>query len=233
MKQHSRGRQGEATLVLNKGTQGFRWLQPPRAKTRTRTTISRRSSGEDRRPTSGGGKKLLLAGPPWWRKGQESTSQRMSLGSMPGLGRSPGKEPTPVFLPGEFHGQTSLAGYSPRGRKELDTAERLNNNDIPSRPARQGGSWRSPAASTNRCKRNYRQSDCPVWCQRVILVGQLYSRVNANQSSYMRHGWQSQALKPDKFTLRLQKRLHRGKITLATSQHAVRWKNNSIVYLMI
>ena len=25
---------------------------------------------------------------------------------------------TPVFLPGEFHGQRSLAGYSPQGRKE-------------------------------------------------------------------------------------------------------------------
>ena len=27
---------------------------------------------------------------------------------------------TPVFLPGEFHGQRSPAGYSPRGRKESD-----------------------------------------------------------------------------------------------------------------
>ena len=30
---------------------------------------------------------------------------------------------TPVFLPGESHGQKSLVGYSPRGSKELDTAE--------------------------------------------------------------------------------------------------------------
>ena len=29
----------------------------------------------------------------------------------------------PVFLPGEFHGQRSLAGYSPWGCKELDTTE--------------------------------------------------------------------------------------------------------------
>ena len=29
--------------------------------------------------------------------------------------------PTPVFLPGEFHGQRSLVGYSPWGHKELDT----------------------------------------------------------------------------------------------------------------
>ena len=34
--------------------------------------------------------------------------------------------PTPVFLPGESHGRGSLVGYSPRGRKELDTTERLH-----------------------------------------------------------------------------------------------------------
>ena len=34
-------------------------------------------------------------------------------------------QPTPVFLPGEFHGQRSLAGYSPQGCKELGTTERL------------------------------------------------------------------------------------------------------------
>ena len=28
-----------------------------------------------------------------------------------------GMQPTPVFLPGESHGQRSLAGYSPQGRK--------------------------------------------------------------------------------------------------------------------
>ena len=31
-------------------------------------------------------------------------------------------QPTPVFFPGESHGQRSLAGYSPRGRKESDAA---------------------------------------------------------------------------------------------------------------
>ena len=34
-------------------------------------------------------------------------------------------QPTPVFLPGEFHGQRSLAGCSPWGRKESDMTERL------------------------------------------------------------------------------------------------------------
>ena len=34
--------------------------------------------------------------------------------------------PTPVLLPGESHGQRSLVGYSPWGRKESDTTERLH-----------------------------------------------------------------------------------------------------------
>ena len=34
-------------------------------------------------------------------------------------------KPTPIFLPGEFHGQRSLVGYSPRGHKELDPTEQL------------------------------------------------------------------------------------------------------------
>ena len=33
---------------------------------------------------------------------------------------------TPVFLPGEFHDQRSLEGYSPSGHKESDTAEPLS-----------------------------------------------------------------------------------------------------------
>jgi len=34
-------------------------------------------------------------------------------------------QPTPVFLPGEFHGQRSLAGHNPWSPKESDTTERL------------------------------------------------------------------------------------------------------------
>ena len=33
--------------------------------------------------------------------------------------------PNPVFLPGEFHGEKSLVGYSPWGRKESDMTEQL------------------------------------------------------------------------------------------------------------
>ena len=32
-------------------------------------------------------------------------------------------QPTPVFLPGKSHGQRSLVGYSPWGRKESDMTE--------------------------------------------------------------------------------------------------------------
>ena len=39
-------------------------------------------------------------------------------------------QPTPVFLLGKSHGQRSLAGYSPWGRKESDTIKQLNNNPI-------------------------------------------------------------------------------------------------------
>ena len=34
------------------------------------------------------------------------------------------RQPTPVFLPGESHGQRSLVGYSPRGHEESDMTER-------------------------------------------------------------------------------------------------------------
>ena len=43
-------------------------------------------------------------------------------------------QPTSVFLPGESHGQRSLVGYSPWGRRESDTTERLNGNRIISNP---------------------------------------------------------------------------------------------------
>ena len=36
-----------------------------------------------------------------------------------------GMQPTPAFLPGEFHGQRSPVGYSPQSHKELDTTARL------------------------------------------------------------------------------------------------------------
>ena len=50
---------------------------------------------------------------------------------VPSLGRENSveegmKNPTPAFLPGRLHGQSSLAGYSPQGHKESDTTGRLS-----------------------------------------------------------------------------------------------------------
>ena len=44
-------------------------------------------------------------------------------GSIPGLGSLQRRawQPTLVFLPGKFHGQRSLVGYSPWGCKELES----------------------------------------------------------------------------------------------------------------
>ena len=50
-------------------------------------------------------------------------------GLIPGSGKSPGAgNGIPVFLPGKFHGERSLLGYSPWGCKELDTTELLSSS---------------------------------------------------------------------------------------------------------
>ena len=45
------------------------------------------------------------------------------LDSIPGSGRSPGEGNGNPLLPRKSHGWRSLVGYSPWGRKELDTTE--------------------------------------------------------------------------------------------------------------
>ena len=53
---------------------------------------------------------------------EDSACKAEDPGSIPGFGRLPWRRkwlPTPVFLPGEFHRQRSLVGYSPWGHKEL------------------------------------------------------------------------------------------------------------------
>ena len=52
--------------------------------------------------------------------------KNMRNGFNPWVEKSPWRrkwQPTPVFLPGESHGQRSLAGYSPRGCKESNTTK--------------------------------------------------------------------------------------------------------------
>ena len=58
--------------------------------------------------------------------GKEFTCQGREYGFDPWVGKIPWRrkwKPTPVFLPGKFHRQRTLVGYSPWGCKELDTNE--------------------------------------------------------------------------------------------------------------
>ena len=66
--------------------------------------------------------------------GKESACNVGHLGLIPGLGRSPGGgHGNPLQYPclENPHGQRSLVGYSPLGRKELDMTERLNTRTYP------------------------------------------------------------------------------------------------------
>ena len=79
--------------------------------------------------------KLMIAllrpnGDPWWLSGRESACQAGDMGSIPGSGRRKW-QPTPVFLPGESHGQKIQVGYSLCcvGLQKIWT--QLKNNNIP------------------------------------------------------------------------------------------------------
>ena len=63
---------------------------------------------------------LVVKSPP------ASAGRHKRPGFDPWVGKIPWRRawlPTPVFLPGESHGQRSLMGYSPQGPKESDTTE--------------------------------------------------------------------------------------------------------------
>ena len=56
-------------------------------------------------------------------------------------------QPAPVLLPGKFHGQRSLVGYSPWGHKESDTTERLSSKKASvNRYKEPYGKWASQVA---------------------------------------------------------------------------------------
>ena len=66
--------------------------------------------------------------PPRWRSGKECTCQCRRCRFNPWVGKIPWRrewQPTPVFLPGECHGQRSMVGYSPWGYKESDMTEQV------------------------------------------------------------------------------------------------------------
>ena len=71
----------------------------------------------------------MVKGFPCNSDGKESTCNVKDLGTIPGLGRSTGGEhghPLHYFCLENLHGQRSLVGHSPWGRKESDMTERLS-----------------------------------------------------------------------------------------------------------
>ena len=72
---------------------------------------------------------ISVQGLPSWYSGKESACQCRSWKRhrfIPWVEKIPWSwkwQPTPVFLPGESHGQRSLVGYIPWGHKELDMTE--------------------------------------------------------------------------------------------------------------
>ena len=72
--------------------------------------------------------KYGIYGLPWWLRWWRILLQCRRHGFEPWVGKIPCRskwQSIPVFLPGEFHGQRSLVGYSPWGCKELDRTEWL------------------------------------------------------------------------------------------------------------
>ena len=64
------------------------------------------------------GQLVTLQGFPGGSDGKESACNTGDVGLIPGLGKTPWRrewQPIAVFLPGEFHGERSLVGYSPWG----------------------------------------------------------------------------------------------------------------------
>ena len=79
---------------------------------------------------------LLTSGLPRWLSGKEFACQGRRQKFDPWVGKIPWRrkwQPTPVCLPGKFHGQRSLAGYSPLGCKESDTPEHTTHALLPLR----------------------------------------------------------------------------------------------------
>ena len=71
----------------------------------------------------------VFLGFPGGSDGKESACNLGDLGSIPGLGRSPGGghgNPLQYSCPENCHGQRNLVGYSSWSHKESDTTERLS-----------------------------------------------------------------------------------------------------------
>ena len=89
-------------------------------------------------------------------------------------------QPTPGLLPGESHGWRSLVGYSPWGRKESDTTERLHLHCMVPGSSVQGIlqarilEWVAVSSS----KGSYRESSWPRDGIKVCIAGRFFTNLS-------------------------------------------------------
>ena len=88
-----------------------------------------------------------------------NAGDKREVSSVPGWGKSPGggeeMATTPVFLPGKFHGQRSLVGYSPWACKESDmTGARAHTHTHTHTHTKKAGTW----TETERCLKIFYQN---------------------------------------------------------------------------
>ena len=122
-------------------------------------------------------------GLPRWHSGKESACQCRRCKRCrfyPWVGKIPWSrkwQPTPVFLPGEFHGQRSLVGYSPWGCKESDTTEHAHTCLSHQRQWRPCGLKRNYCFSLNyleEFKLEIKKNKLGIFSQRVITRDTFY-----------------------------------------------------------
>ena len=68
----------------------------------------------------------LIYGLPWWLSREQSACQCRRCGFKPWVGKISWRrkwQPTPIFLPGKYHKQRRLAGYSLWGCKQSEMTE--------------------------------------------------------------------------------------------------------------
>ena len=123
--------------------------------------------------------------------GKESACNAEALGATGSIaesGRSPRRawQPTPVFLPGEPHGQRSLAGYNPGTRlKQLNTYATPNERFSENMISRQ---QRCPRAGLSLVSSLY-PGECPTGCSQgssrgpreFTMVGTLYGQESGHE----------------------------------------------------
>ena len=91
--------------------------------------------------------------------------KRKRLGFNPWVKKIPWRrawQPTPVFLPGESHGQRNLAGCSPVGCKELDKTEVISQTHVHTY------NWSDYTHTYHTTPHTHTPLPPPLWCQTVF-----------------------------------------------------------------